>query len=149
MPTLKINSTQQKIKVGQHKGEKMYVMKVDHYSTKKAKDIIDYAAETCYVPKSQLYSAWEALGTVISTWALEGHIVEIPGLGNIRAEVRAKAQKKVQDITLDDIFRRKLILTPNKTLKNDLKSTKFIITCYNQKGEIVKRTGNDDEQDKA
>ena len=136
---LKITSKQTTIKLGPHKGEEMYVMKVDHYSTLGAEKIIRYASETCGIPKAALRQAWEALGSVITAWVLEGHIVEIPGLGNIRAEVRAKAQYKPGDVTESDIFRRKLLLTPTKEIKDALNATPVRITCCDREGDEVKR----------
>ena len=52
------------IKLGPHKGEEMYVMKVDHYSTVGAEKIVRYASETCGIPKASLRQAWGALGSV-------------------------------------------------------------------------------------
>ena len=136
---LKITSKQTTIKLGPHKGEEMYVMKVNHYSTLGAEKIIRYASETCSIPKASLRQAWEALGSVITAWVLEGHIVEIPGLGNIRAEVRAKAQSKAEDVTESDILRRKLLLTPTKEIKDALNATSVRTTCRDREGDVVKR----------
>lgn len=136
---LKITSKQTTIKLGPHKGEEMYVMKVDHYSAVGAEKIIRYASETCGIPKASLRQAWEALGSVITAWVLEGHIVEIPGLGNIRAEVRAKVQSKAEDVAEVDILRRKLLLTPTKEIKDALNATPVRITCRDREGNEVKR----------
>lgn len=144
--SLNITSKQTTIKLGPHKGEEMYVMKVDHYSTLGAEKIIRYASETSNIPKAVLRASWKALGSVITAWVLEGHIVEVPGLGNIRAEVRAKAQSKAEDVTESDILRRKLILTPTKEIKDALNATPVRITCRNREGNEVKRF--DDLRDK-
>ena len=133
--SLNITSKQTTIKIGPHKGVEMYVIKVDHYSTLGAEKIIWYSSETCSIPKASLRQAWEALGSVITAWVLEGHIVEIPGLGNIRAEVRAKAQSKPEDVTESDILRRKLLLTPTKGIKDALNATPIRITCRDREGE--------------
>ena len=127
---LNINSKQTKIKVGKHKGEDMFVMKVDHYNTIDAEKIIQYASDTYNIPKGVMRASWEALGQAITSWVLEGHIVEVPGLGNIRAEVRAKAQSDASDVSADDIFRRHLLLTPTKEIKNALNLTPINITCF-------------------
>lgn len=140
MPTLNIKSTQQPIKVGEHQGEDMFVMKLDHYSTMDAKKIIDFASETSCLPRGILLASWEAIGHVVSTWVLEGHIVEIPGLGNIRAEVRAKARKDAKDVSANDVIRRKLLLTPTKEIKNKLNDAALNITCYDKNGCEVKRS---------
>ena len=128
--SLNITPKQTTIKLGPHKGEEMYVMKVDHYSTLGAEKIIRYASETSNIPKAVLRASWEALGSVITAWVLEDHIVEIPGLGNIRAEVRAKAQSKAEDVTESDILRRKLLLTPTKGIKDALNATPVRVTCW-------------------
>ena len=135
---LNINSKQTKIKVGKHKGEDMFVMKVDHYNTIDAEKIIQYASDTYNIPKGLMRASWEALGQAITSWVLEGHIVEVPGLGNIRAEVRAKAQSDASDVSADDIFRRHLLLTPTKEIKNALNSTPINIICFDKDGNEVK-----------
>lgn len=136
---LNINSNQTKIKVGKHKDEDMFVMKVDHYNTIDAEKIIQYASDAYNIPKGVMRASWEALGQAITSWILEGHIVEVPGLGNIRAEVRAKAQSDATDVSADDIFRRHLLLTPTKEIKNALNSTPINITCFDKDGNEVKR----------
>lgn len=137
--SLNITSKQTTIKLGSHRGEEMYVMKVDHYSTLGAEKIIRYASETSNIPKAVLRASWEALGQAITSWVLEGHIVEVPGLGNIRAEIRAKAQSDASDVSADDIFRRHLLLTPTKEIKDALNYTPVNITCYDSEGKEVKR----------
>ena len=132
--SLNLTSKQTTIKLGLHKGEEMYVMKVEHYNTIDAEKIVRYASETSNIPKAALRQAWEALGQAITSWVLEGHIVEVPGLGNIRAEVRAKAQSKAEDVTESDIFRRKLLLTPTKEIKEALNATPIRINCCDREG---------------
>lgn len=134
-----INSKQTKIKVGKHKGKDMFVMKVEHNNTIDAKKIIQYASDTYNIPKGVMRASLEALGQAITSWVLEGHIVEVPGLGNIRAEVRAKTQSKAEDVSESDIFRRKLLLTPTKEIKDALNATPVRITCCDREGNEVKR----------
>ena len=136
---LNINSKLTTIKLGPHKDEEMYVMKVNHYNTLNAEKVIQYASDTSNIPKAVLRASWEALGSAITAWTLEGHIVEIPGLGNIRAEVRAKAQSRAEDVSESDIFRRKLLLTPTKEIKDALNATPVNITCYDRDGNVIKR----------
>lgn len=147
MSTLNVKSTQQPIKVGAHKGEDMYVMKVEHYSTMDAEKIINYASRSECLPEGALRAAWGALGNVIATWVLEGHIVEIPGLGNIRAEIRAKAQKNAKDVSADDVIRRHLLLTPTIGIKRELNNVSLDITCYDKKGHEVMRKAASESED--
>ena len=136
---LKADSKQTKIKVGRHKGEYMYVMKINHYNVINADKIIQYASDSSGIPKGVMRASWETLGDIITSWVLEGHIVEVPGLGNIRAEVRSKAQSNVEDVTTADIFRRKLILSLGKEIKNALNSASVSITCYDKDGNEVSK----------
>ena len=138
--SLNITSKQTTIKLGPHKGKEMYVMKVDHCSNLGAEKIIRYASEICGIPKASLRQAWETLGSVITSWVLGGHIVEIPGLGNFMAEVRAKAQSRAEDVTESDILRRKLLLTPTKEIKEALNATTVRITCCDREGKDVKKS---------
>lgn len=137
MGTLKIHSTQQRIKVGDHRGEDMYIMKVNHYSTMTANQIIEFASQNSYLPTGILRACWEALGQAISQWALEGHIVEIPGIGRIRAEVRAKAQKYAEDVSPQDVTRRRMLFTPASSIKRALYNSTLNITCFNKTGKAV------------
>lgn len=137
MPKLKVKSTQQAIKVGVCKGEEMFVMKVEHYSTIHAMEIIKHASDSTGVSKGMIHASWEAIGQVICDYALQGHIVEIPGLGFISAEIRAKAQKEAVDVSEKDVIRRKLMLTPKKVIKDKLNSAKLEITCYDHDGTEV------------
>lgn len=71
--SLHINSKQTRIKVGEHKGEDMYVMKVNHYSTIDAEKIIQYASETCQIPKGVIRASWEAIGGIITCYDTKGN----------------------------------------------------------------------------
>ena len=142
--SLNLTSKQTAIKLGPHRGEEMYATKVEHYSTVGDEKIVRYASGTCGILKASLRQAWEALGSVITAWVLEGHIVEIPGLGNIRAEVRSKAQSIAEDVTESDILLRKLLLTPTREIKDALNANPVRITCCDNEGDKVKREKSDD-----
>lgn len=70
--SLHINSRQTRIKVGEHKGEDMYVMKVNHYSTIDAEKIIQYASDTFQIPKAVMRASWEAIGGIITCYDTKG-----------------------------------------------------------------------------
>lgn len=148
MSKLVLKSKQQPIKVGAHKGEDMYVMKVDHYSTMSAEDVLVYASQISGIQEGHLKPAWGAIGDALLYFALQGHIVEIPGLGNIRAEIHAHARKLPSEVSTKDVYRRKFLLMPNKKLKKQLDSARLEITCYDKTGREVKRVKDSDEEKK-
>lgn len=66
---LKITSKQTTIKLGPHKGEEMYVMKMDYYNTIDAEKIIQYAADTSNIPKGVMRASCQGDG--VNHWLLE------------------------------------------------------------------------------
>ena len=83
-------------------------------------------------------------GEVIKAWATEGHSVALPGLGNMRFGLSAKAVADVNDVKSSLIRTRRIVFTPTVALKDELANTAIQITCYDRNGEIVKRVTSAD-----
>ena len=84
-------------------------------------------------------ACWDAAGEVIKAWATEGHAVALPGLGSMRFGLRSKAVENVNDVKTSLITSRRIIFTPSVDLKDELKNTSIMITCYDRNGNEVKR----------
>jgi len=82
---------------------------------------------------------------VIKAWATEGHSVALPGLGTMRFGLRSKAVEKVEDVKSSLIESRRIIFTPSVDLKDELKNTAIVITCYDRDGKEVKRVTSADD----
>ena len=116
-----------------------YVMKPEMYSSLSQAKVIREAALRSGVSQGVMKACWDAAGEVIKAWATEGHSVALPGLGSMRFGLRSKAVEKVEDVKTSLIESRRIIFTPSVDLKDELKNTAIMITCYDRNGEEVKR----------
>lgn len=131
------------------KGEEKwaYVLQADLYSKLSDAKVIQEAALRSGINKGAINAAWDAIGEVIKAWATEGHSVAVPGLGSMRFGLRSESVADVNKVGANLITSRRVIFTPNSDIKKELAETSVSITCYNRKGEIVKRVTLTDDAD--
>ena len=115
------------------------------YSALTQDKVIREAAVRSGVSKGFMQACWDAAGEVIKAWATEGHSVALPGLGTMRFGLSAKTVEDVNDVKTSLITTRRIIFTPNTDLKDELKNTSVVITCYDRNGNLVKRVTSADE----
>ena len=116
----------------------------DLYSTLDQDKVIKEAAIRSGVSEGVMQACWKGAGDVIKAWATEGHSVALPGLGNMRFGLSAKAVADVNDVKTSLIRTRRIVFTPTVALKDELANTAINITCYDRNGEIVKRVTSAD-----
>ena len=142
---LKIKAKEKKLKFSKDGPEVYrYVMVPDLYSTLDSEKVIKEAAIRSGVSEGVMQACWKGAGEVIKAWATEGHSVALPGLGNMRFGLSAKAVADVNDVKSSLIRTRRIVFTPTVALKEELASTAINITCYDRYGEIVKRVTSAD-----
>ena len=129
------------------KGEEKwaYVLQAELYNTLSQAKVVQEAAIRSGISKGAINAAWEAIGEVIRAWATEGHSVAIPGLGSMRFGLRSISVADVNKVGSDLITSRRVIFTPNSTIKQELANTPVNITCYDRNGNLVKRVTSSDE----
>ena len=129
------------------KGEEKwaYVLQAELYNTLSQAKVVQEAAIRSGISKGAINAAWEAIGVVIRAWATEGHSVAIPGLGSMRFGLRSNAVADVNQVGTDLITSRRVIFTPNASIKQELAKTSVNITCYDRNGNVVKRVTSSDE----
>ena len=142
---LKIKARERLFTVGKFAGTYRYVMQPDLYSALTQEKVIREAALRSGVSEGVMHACWDAAGEVIEAWATEGHSVALPGLGTMRFSLSAKSVADVNDVKSSLIKTRRIVFTPSVELKEELKSTSVIITCYDRNGEIVKRVTSTDD----
>ena len=142
---LKIKAREKKMKFSQDGPEVYrYVMVPDLYSTLDQDKVIKEAAIRSGVSEGVMQACWKGAGEVIKAWATEGHSVALPGLGNMRFGLSAKAVADVNDVKSSLIRTRRIVFTPTVALKEELANTSIQITCYDRNGDVVKRVTSDD-----
>ena len=132
------------MKVGLYAGTYRYVMVPEIYSSLAQEKVIREAALRSGVSQGVMQACWDAAGSVIKAWATEGHSVALPGLGTMRFGLSAKSVADVNDVKTSLIKTRRIIFTPNTELKQELKQTAVVITCYDREGNEVRRVTSDD-----
>ena len=142
---LKIKAKEKKLKFSKDGPEVYrYVTVPDLYSTLDQDKVIKEAAIRSGVSEGVMQACWKGAGEVIKAWATEGHSVALPGLGNMRFGLSAKAVEDVNDVKSSLIRTRRIVFTPTVALKEELANTSINITCYDRNGEIVKRVVSTD-----
>jgi predicted histone-like DNA-binding protein len=144
---LKVKAKEKKLKFSKNENDPgfwRYVMVPDLYSTLDQDKVIKEAAIRSGVSEGVMQACWKGAGEVIKAWATEGHSVALPGLGNMRFGLSAKAVADVNDVKTSLITTRRIIFTPTVALKDELANTAIQITCYDRNGNIVKRVTSAD-----
>ena len=126
------------IQVGKYAGTYRYVLSPVIYNKLSASKVIQEAAIRSSINRGVLNAAWDAIGSVIQSWATEGHSVAIPGLGTMRFGVKASSASTVEKVSSDLITARKVIFTPSVDIKNELRTTSVNIACYDREGKLIK-----------
>ena len=142
---LKVKAKERLFKVGKFAGEYRYVMAPELYSALSQEKVIREAALRSGVSEGVMHACWDAAGEVIKAWATEGHSVALPGLGSMRFSLSAKSVADVNDVKSSLIKTRRIVFTPAVELKQELKETSVVITCYDRDGNEVKRVTSTDD----
>ena len=146
--TMKVKAVEKKLKFSKDPndpGVYRYVMSPEQYSSLNQKKVIKEAALRSGVSQGVMQACWDAAGEVIKAWATEGHSVALPGLGTMRFGLRSKSVEDVNKVKTGLITSRRIIFTPDVDLKDELKNTAIVITCYDRNGEEVKRVTSADD----
>ena len=145
---MKVKAVEKKLKFTKDPndpGVYRYVMSPEQYSSLSQQKVIKEAALRSGVSQGVMQACWDAAGEVIKAWATEGHSVALPGLGTMRFGLRSKSVEDVNKVKSSLITSRRIIFTPDTELKDELKNTAIVITCYDRNGEEVKRVTSADD----
>ena len=128
-------------------GQEMYryVMQPELYSQLAQDKVIREAALRSGVSEGVMKACWDAAGEVIKAWLPEGHSVPLPGLGTCRFGLSASSVDDVNKVKTSLIKVRRIVFTPSVELKDELRDTPVVITCYDRNGKEVKRVTSTDD----
>ena len=143
---LKVKAREKKLKFSKEsEGEWRYVMQPELYSSLAQSKVIREAALRSGVSEGVMQACWDAAGEVIKAWLPEGHSVPLPGLGTCRFGLSATSVDDVNKVKTSLIKVRRIVFTPAVELKEELRNTAVIISCYDRDGKEVKRVTSDDD----
>ena len=122
-----------------------WVMQPELYSALTQSKVIKEAALRSGVSEGVMQACWDAAGEVIKAWLPEGHSIPLPGLGTCRFGLSSSSVDDVNKVKTSLIKTRRIIFTPAVELKDELKTTAVVITCYDRDGKEVKRVTSTDD----
>lgn len=141
---IKLKAKETLIQVGKYAGTYRYLLSPELYTKLTESKVIAEAALRSGLTPGNIANAWDAIGSVIRAWATEGHSVAIPGLGTMRFGMNATSVSVVEKVSSDLITSRKVIFTPSKDIKAELKDIRVTISCYDRTGKLVRTVTSGD-----
>ena len=119
---MKVNAAFQRVAILKKEG---YVSRAVTYSKIDGEDVLEYAAKNSGINPGQLSAAMYAIRQSFINFLLNGHSVELPGVGIFRVGVNAKMVDEASMVSVDQIYRRKIHYLPSIDLKNRLTRISF------------------------
>ena len=114
---MKVNAAFQRVAILNKEG---YVSRAVTYSKIDGEDVLEYAAQNSGINQAQLSAAMYAIRQSFVNFLLNGHSVELPGVGIFRVGVNAKMVDEATKVSVDQIYRRKIHFLPSTVLKDKL-----------------------------
>ena len=119
---MKVNAAFQRVAILDKEG---YVSRAVTYSKIDGEDVLELAAQNSGINQAQLSAAMYAIRQSFINFLLNGHSVELPGVGIFRVGVNAKMVDEASMVSVDQIYRRKIHYLPSIDLKNRLTRISF------------------------
>lgn len=100
----------------------LYMIRAIRYSTISGDELVDAASRNSQVNKGVLRSATNAVLNEFHNFLMNGHSVELPGIGYFRFSFNAKAPKTLAELKENgvQITRKRVLYRPNVTLMTKL-----------------------------
>ena len=119
---MKVNAAYQKVAILNKEG---YVSRAVTYSKIDGEDVLEYAAQNSGINQAQLSAAMYAIRQSFINFLMNGHSVELPGVGIFRVGVNAKMVDEAAKVSVAQIYRRKIHVLPSTVLKDRLTRISF------------------------
>ena len=119
---MKVNAAYQKVAILNKEG---YVSRAVTYSKIDGDEVLELAAQNSGINQAQLSAAMYAIRQSFVNFLLNGHSVELPGVGIFRVGVNAKMVDEATKVSVDQIYRRKIHFLPSTALKDRLTRISF------------------------
>lgn len=84
----------------------------------KEDDFIAYAAQAAHVPESTMKTAKHAIFAAINYFVLNGHAVELAGLGSFSPRILSKTTDNPEDVTAELIRRKYIRFNPSADIQS-------------------------------
>jgi predicted histone-like DNA-binding protein len=132
MAKIKVNAALQRIAILEKEG---YVSRAVVYSKISGDEVLEFASMNSGINQGQLSAAMHAIVQEFRNHLLTGHSVELPGVGIFRVGVNSKMVETPEDVSVENITRRRIYFRPSTNIKAYLNRVSFTTT------------GNEDEDE--
>lgn len=82
------------------------------------KEVVYYAAKAAHVPESTVEMAEEALFDAINYFCVNGHAVQVPGIGTFGMQFKTKTAKQEEDVSDANINRKYIRFWPKHHIRS-------------------------------
>lgn len=104
----------------------LYVTSAVHYHRIESEDLLEAAARNSGINEATIYAGMKAVLNEFENFLLNGHSVQVPLLGTFRASVNAKGVDTNEEAGAQTVYRRRIIYTPSKKLKEKLNNMSLV-----------------------
>lgn len=122
MGKINLKSNFQRIAI---KDRSAFVTRVITYSRISSDDLVESAARNSAIPKGHVAASCDAIMNEFRNYLLNGHSVEIPHLGTFRLGVNCKLADKAENVSANNIYRKKVLFIPSSNFKKLIGSCNF------------------------
>ncbi|MCR5433974.1 MAG: hypothetical protein K6F20_06225 [Bacteroidaceae bacterium] len=122
MAKIKVNAALQRIAILEKEG---YVSRAVVYSKISGDEVLEFASMNSGINQGQLSAAMHAIVQEFRNHLLTGHSVELPGVGIFRVGVNSKMVETPEDVSVNNITRRKIHFLPSTFIKSYLNRVSF------------------------
>lgn len=119
---MRVSAAFQKVAILKKEG---YVSRAVTYSKINGDNVLEYAAQNSGINPGQLAAAMYAIQQSFVNFLMNGHSVELPGVGIFRVGVNSKMVESADKVSVDQIYRRKIHYIPSVSLKGRLGRISF------------------------
>ena len=131
MAKVRINARHQRVAILEKEG---YISRVQTYSKITGDEVVEYASLNSGINEAQLTAAMAAIRQTFQNFLINGHSVELSGIGIFRLGVNSLMQENAEDVSAADIKRVKVHYHPSTRIKALLDKVSFTTS-----------TGDDDD----
>jgi predicted histone-like DNA-binding protein len=123
MGKIRLKTSLQKL-VAQDKNA--YVSRMVTFSRIPTDEVIQHASRASGIPEPLMGAAFAAIAIQVEELVLNGHAVSLGSLGTVRMGVSCKSAKTPEEVTSNNVRRRKLILSPSVSLKGKMNQVNIV-----------------------
>jgi len=106
--------------------ENAYVSRLVTFSRIPTDEVIQHASRASGIPEPLMGASFAAIAIQVEELVLNGHAVSLGSLGTVRMGVSCKSAKTPEEVTSNNVRRRKLILSPSVSLKGKMNQVNIV-----------------------